>query len=118
MAFQYLKAVCKKDGDRLFSRACWDRTRGNGFKLEEGRFRLDIRKTYFYNEGGETLEQVAWRDGRCPIPGNVQRQVGQGSEQPDLVEDVLAHCRATGWSRRPLKVPSNANYSVRRPMIL
>ncbi|KFR01382.1 hypothetical protein Y956_00833, partial [Nipponia nippon] len=46
-AFQYLKGAHKKDGDRLFSRACCDRTRGNGFKLKEGRFRLDIRKKFF-----------------------------------------------------------------------
>ncbi|KAK4826782.1 hypothetical protein QYF61_011431 [Mycteria americana] len=46
-AFQYLKGAYKEDRDRLFSKACCDRTRGNGFKLKEGRFRLDIRKTYF-----------------------------------------------------------------------
>ncbi|KAK4811092.1 hypothetical protein QYF61_016378 [Mycteria americana] len=49
VAFQYLKGAYEKDGDRLFSRACSDRTRGNGFKLKEGRFRLDIRKKFFYD---------------------------------------------------------------------
>ena len=34
-AFQYFKGAYKKDGDRLFSGACCDRTRGNGFKLKE-----------------------------------------------------------------------------------
>ena len=38
-AFQYLKGACKKAGEGLFTRACRDRTRGNGFKLKEGRFR-------------------------------------------------------------------------------
>jgi len=37
-AFQYLKGICKKDGENLFSKACCDRTRGNGFKLKESRF--------------------------------------------------------------------------------
>ncbi|KAK4815889.1 hypothetical protein QYF61_009940 [Mycteria americana] len=46
-AFQYLKGAYRKDGDRVFSRACSDRTRSNGFKLKEGRFRLDIRKKCF-----------------------------------------------------------------------
>ena len=45
--FQYLKRAYKKDEDRLSTRACCDRTRGNGFKLKEGRFRLSIRKTFF-----------------------------------------------------------------------
>ncbi|KFM09505.1 hypothetical protein AS27_09036, partial [Aptenodytes forsteri] len=46
-ASQYLKGAYKKDGGKLFSRACCDRTRGNGFKLKGGRFRLDIRKKFF-----------------------------------------------------------------------
>ncbi|KAK4816702.1 hypothetical protein QYF61_020586, partial [Mycteria americana] len=47
VAFQYLKGAYMKYGDKLFSRACSNRTRGNGFKLKEGRFRLDIRKKFF-----------------------------------------------------------------------
>jgi len=46
-AFQYLKGACGKDGENLFNRGCCDRTRNNGFKLKEGRFRLDIRKIFF-----------------------------------------------------------------------
>ncbi|GAB0191963.1 hypothetical protein GRJ2_001661600 [Grus japonensis] len=47
VAFQYLKGPTGKDGEGLFMRECSDRTRGNGFKLKEGRFRLDVRKKFF-----------------------------------------------------------------------
>ncbi|KAJ7402721.1 hypothetical protein BTVI_83867 [Pitangus sulphuratus] len=32
-AFQYLKGAYKKEGERLFTGMCSDRTRGNGFRL-------------------------------------------------------------------------------------
>ena len=47
MAFQYLKGGYKKEEDRLFSRVCCVRAQGNGFKLKEEIFRLDVRKKFF-----------------------------------------------------------------------
>ncbi|KFQ81755.1 hypothetical protein N337_12321, partial [Phoenicopterus ruber ruber] len=46
-AFQYLKGAHKKAGEGLLIRTRSDRTRDNGFKLKEGRFRLDLRKKFF-----------------------------------------------------------------------
>ncbi|KAK4825966.1 hypothetical protein QYF61_003535 [Mycteria americana] len=94
-AFQYLKGAYKKDEERLFTKACSDSTGDNGFKLKEGRLRLDIRRKFFTMRV-VTLAQVALRSCGCPIPGNIQGQVGWGFEQPDLVEDVPGHCRGVG----------------------
>jgi len=65
---------------------------GQRIKALKGiRFRLDIRN--LYTEGGEALAQSSCG---CPLPGSVQGQAGQGSEQPGLVEGVPAHDRGVG----------------------
>jgi len=43
-AFRYQKRAYKEAGEGLFPKACSNRMRSNGFKLKEGRCRLDIRK--------------------------------------------------------------------------
>jgi len=45
--FQYLKGAYSESGGDLFSLVAGDRTRENGLKLCQGKFRLDIRKNLF-----------------------------------------------------------------------
>lgn len=61
---------------KLFSRTCSHRTRGNGFNLKEGLFKLE-KEEFFYNEGGKPLKEIAQTGGRCPVTRNIQGQVGQ-----------------------------------------
>jgi len=45
--YQYLKGAYRKSGQGFFRRADSDRLRGNGFEVDKGKFRLDIRKKFF-----------------------------------------------------------------------
>jgi len=77
-AFEYLKGPYKKSGEGCFTRTRSDRTRGNGFNMKKGKFRSDIMKKVFYNEGSEALAQVAQRSCGCTLSASVQAQVGWG----------------------------------------
>lgn len=54
------------------------------------------KEEIFHDEGGKILQQVAQRGGKCPIPGNIQDQLGQDSEQHDKVDHVPTHFSGAG----------------------
>ena len=69
--------------DNPFSNACCDRTRSNGFKLNEGRFRLDIRKKFFtvrvvkhwHRLPGEVVEALCLETFKARLDGALRNLV-------------------------------------------
>jgi len=69
------KGTNRKAGEGLLVRNCSNRTRGNGFKLKEGRISLHDRKEFFTIRHWNRFPQRSWR---CPIPVSVQGQARWG----------------------------------------
>ena len=68
-AFQYLKGAYKWEGSQLFERGDNSRTRGNGFKLKEGRLRLDVRRKFCYFACNKLIFFLL-----CKEPSGIQRR--------------------------------------------
>jgi len=96
-AFQYLKGGYRKAGEGLFRRIYSDRTRGNGFRLKEGRFRLDLREKFFTMRVVRQWNRLPREAVAAPSLEAFQAQAGWSSEQPGVVEGVPAHGRGA-WN--------------------
>lgn len=74
--------------------------------------RINFQKIFFVVRVVK-LAQAAQRGGRCPIPGNIQGQVEQGSERPGLVQDAPAHCRLSAGYQQAISCGLSACETIR-----
>jgi len=100
----------QKAGEGIFTRAGNDGTRGDGFKLKEGRFRSDVRKKFF------TTRMVRpWN--RLPreavdMPSLEMFKAGLDGALSNLVWQKVSLPMAGGRNEMTYKVPSNPNHSM------
>ena len=104
------ETIRKKMAD--FSRVCCDWEKGSGFKLKESRFRLDIRKKFFFF----TVMVVRhWHR----VPREAADAASLDTFRVRLDRTLSAWCSYRcpcllqgSWNRWPLRVPSSSRVSM------
>lgn len=104
-AFQHPKGSCRKDKEWFFTRACNDRTNGNGFK--ERRFRIAVRKKFFTHRMMRHCPENLW----MPHFWRYSRSGGMGLW--DIWSSIWQLCLWQGcWNKMVFKAPSNPRHLV------
>ena len=100
----------RKDGEGLFTRGCSDRTRGNGSKLKEGRFRVDTGKKFFPLRVVKHWPRLPREAVAAPSLAGLRARLDGALSTLGWWEGSLL--MAGGWTQMIFKVPSNPYYSM------
>ena len=89
---------------------CSDRTRSDGFKLKERRFRLDIRKKFFMLKVVKPWHRLPGKVEDAPSLETLKARLDRALSSS--IQLKMSLLMAGGWTGWPGKGPPSPNHSV------